>query len=570
VWRSEVTAKADDTGEKIEEMWIFTELSSDGHDLPVHWLTDRKVSTGSGVFGGVMIKKLKEKSNRKLLRTGCGLISGLGALAFATQASAVVIEDGSLLISSTTYQDVGNVANLAPGSALPGGGVAVSGGNLATVFNNNQVDGSFGVTSGITLQDLNVSSSPGTVLHTLQIDPNVVSTSFSSKSELSLNITRTAQGNVATFMGYAQGGIGNLDVSNSDTTAFKDTTNPVTKFFAPGANQTYAFNRSVVAVTANGNVSTTQTLAYGGNNGRSAVLAPNGQYYTVGNSNNGTGTPGALTNSTGLDVVTPGVNPNSTMIDQAYKSIVGDKAGKDNNFRGLTLYNNQLYFTKGSGSNGINTVYTVSNPGGALPTAATAQQAVISILPGFSTDPAKTAATFAPFGLYFANASTLYVADEGTGNAADASLHAGLEKWSFANGSWKLDYTLQGNLLGQKYSVGTWPQVTTSGLRDLAGRVNADGTVTLWAVTATTSASGDNGADPNEIVQIDDLVAATNLPNSEQFSVLDGPQYGVRYGGVAFASAVPEPSTWAMMILGFAGIGFMAYRRKSKPALMAA
>jgi hypothetical protein len=35
-------------------------------------------------------------------------------------------------------------------------------------------------------------------------------------------------------------------------------------------------------------------------------------------------------------------------------------------------------------------------------------------------------------------------------------------------------------------------------------------------------------------------------------------------------SAVPEPSTWAMMILGFAGIGFMTYRRKSKPALMAA
>jgi hypothetical protein len=33
---------------------------------------------------------------------------------------------------------------------------------------------------------------------------------------------------------------------------------------------------------------------------------------------------------------------------------------------------------------------------------------------------------------------------------------------------------------------------------------------------------------------------------------------------------VPEPSTWAMMILGFAGVGFMAYRRKAKPALMAA
>jgi PEP-CTERM motif len=34
--------------------------------------------------------------------------------------------------------------------------------------------------------------------------------------------------------------------------------------------------------------------------------------------------------------------------------------------------------------------------------------------------------------------------------------------------------------------------------------------------------------------------------------------------------AVPEPSTWAMMILGFAGVGFMAYRRKARPALIAA
>jgi hypothetical protein len=33
---------------------------------------------------------------------------------------------------------------------------------------------------------------------------------------------------------------------------------------------------------------------------------------------------------------------------------------------------------------------------------------------------------------------------------------------------------------------------------------------------------------------------------------------------------VPEPSTWAMLRLGFAGIGFTAYRRKAKSALMAA
>src|SRR6478736_6345885 len=35
------------------------------------------------------------------------------------------------------------------------------------------------------------------------------------------------------------------------------------------------------------------------------------------------------------------------------------------------------------------------------------------------------------------------------------------------------------------------------------------------------------------------------------------------YGGTLSVAAVPEPSTWAMMILGFFGLGFMAYRRKS-------
>jgi hypothetical protein len=50
--------------------------------------------------------------------------------------------------------------------------------------------------------------------------------------------------------------------------------------------------------------------------------------------------------------------------------------------------------------------------------------------------------------------------------------------------------------------------------------------------------------------------------------VLSGDFIGLT--NLTFASPVPEPSTWAMMILGFAGIGFMAYRRKSKPVLMAA
>jgi PEP-CTERM motif len=32
----------------------------------------------------------------------------------------------------------------------------------------------------------------------------------------------------------------------------------------------------------------------------------------------------------------------------------------------------------------------------------------------------------------------------------------------------------------------------------------------------------------------------------------------------AVTPGVPEPSTWAMMVLGFTGVGFMAYRRRNR------
>lgn len=38
------------------------------------------------------------------------------------------------------------------------------------------------------------------------------------------------------------------------------------------------------------------------------------------------------------------------------------------------------------------------------------------------------------------------------------------------------------------------------------------------------------------------------------------------YSDTDFHSAVPEPSTWALMILGFAGVGFLVYRRRNQLA----
>src|SRR5712672_605140 len=40
------------------------------------------------------------------------------------------------------------------------------------------------------------------------------------------------------------------------------------------------------------------------------------------------------------------------------------------------------------------------------------------------------------------------------------------------------------------------------------------------------------------------------------------------FNAVFNVGAVPEPSTWAMMILGFGGVGFMAYRRRKAPTVL--
>ena len=205
-----------------------------------------------------------------------------------------------------------------------------------------------------------------------------------------------------------------------------------------------------------------------------------------------------------------------------------DKPGKDNNYRGVTEQGGALYFTKGSGSNGIDTVYTVPS----LPTLANATSTNITIAPGFPTDSARaTGSNFTPFAVFFANATTMYVTDEGTGNATDAASHAGLEKWSLVDGAWQLDYVLTKGLIGVvdsnlSGSDGPYPDVTTTGLRNLAGVVHGDGKVTLWATTSTSSASGDNGADPNKSVRItDDLAAAssTGPVAQESFTTVAGP-----------------------------------------------
>ena len=317
----------------------------------------------------------------------------------------------TLVLSRSVY--AGNAATVTVGQTLPPGcvagtvpvtllvggtanvkvtcGTAVADGTYPTVFNNDGPDGSFGVTSPIFLDSI---TSDGFLLGTLPIPSDQIVTSFSSKSELALN--RSTDGKSITFGGYRGGpgfvtGPNQLDVSNSNTPGVVDPTNPV-------VSQYY---RSVGEVDAFGHLQITEGNAYSGNNGRAAIKA-HSLYYMTGNDNNGglsssqlSGTQIGinLVNSTGVELLVPGqappVPPNINKIgDFEITQVIdpstgkpyakADKAGKDNNFRGLTIFNNTLYVTKGSGGNGINTVYQVGNPG-VLPSGDTATLATVPI-----------------------------------------------------------------------------------------------------------------------------------------------------------------------------------------------
>ena len=501
---------------------------------------------------------MKHFSGKHVYAMGAAAVSLLG-LAGGAQAQTF-FTPGDLVVSRSVYS--GDSTTVTVGQTLPGGGTAIANGAYPNVFQNANVDGSFGVTAPIFLDQLTTS---GAKVDTLAINPSRIVTSFSSKSELSLNLS--TDGKSLTFMGY-NAPVNALDVSNSNTPGVIEPGNPVT------TSPTY---RTVAQLDADGNLQTTNTSAYSGNNGRAAIYdAAGNQYLTVGNAGNGSGSP-AVTAATGVQIVTPGQDAatagttkvgNFNITQYGYPA---DKAAKDNNYRGETIFDNTLYVTKGSGGNGINTVYQVGQTG-SLPTAADAANTPISILPGFSTTLAssKSGNVYHPFGLFFANATTLYVADEGNQKGSDTAAtnaNAGLEKYSFINNSWTLDYTLQSGLnLDQQYAVAGLSSAldpATDGLRNLTGQVNADGTVSLYAVTSTISGSGDQGADPNKLVALNDTLAFTTAAQAsgETFATLDSAGYGEVLRGVSFAP-VPEASSALGLGLGLLGLMGLFIRKR--------
>jgi hypothetical protein len=507
-----------------------------------------------------------------------------------------VLLPGSLLVSRTVYSN--KAANVIVGEVLPpdcaattGGCSAPSGapfdGTYPMVWNDVLYDANFGITSAIFLDELTPLGFP---LRTIAVPTKDLVTSFSSKSELALNLS--TDGRQITFMGYVAPP-DTVDVSNSNTPGAVDPTDPVG----------LAFLRAVAQMDSRGHFQFTETNAYSGNNGRAAVLNnANGanEIYTVGNAGNGGNPqPNGILLGAGAQILAPANVPESAQVPGAPTPVASfsvtelgakaDKLGKDDNFRGLTVFQNVIYFSKGSGSNGVNTVYFVDTSGKAcpkgvgipaagakLPTTPLAFDAATlstvglpnntCILAGFPTTPNKSATTTAfPFGIWFADAHTLFVADEGDGYTGGADLYthaaaqttAGLQKWIFdgQTAQWKLAYLISAGLeLGQPYSIAGYPRgnnsatglpwaPATDGLRNITGRVGPDGTVFIWGITSTVSGNGDVGADPNRLVLAVDLLNnadPTKAPR-ERFVTLRTARLAEALRGVSFTPESDSP-----------------------------
>jgi hypothetical protein len=546
--------------------------------------------------------------NRRLFFVG-----SIFALALTSIAASAVLEaqadrdrdsdfrflPGNLVVSRSVYDN--KASNVSVGEILPPNCASTQGGCAAStgaindgtypfVFNNDQYDASFGITSRLLLDQI---TPEGRLIDTLEV-PNSLQrgvkstsdqlvTSFSSKSEGALNLSTS--GKYLSLIDYVAP-VNAIDASNSNTPGADDPTNPVG----------LAYYRAVAVVDARGHFHFTETNAYSGNNGRAAILNDKDGLdvvYTAGNAGNGANPqPAGVVLGAGTQFIEalksrelsqdPGQPTPAGSFSVTLLGDKADKVGKDDNFRGLTLFNNVLYYSKGSGSNGVNTIYFLDTTGTACPNgvglpsasatlptaplvfdpATVATKGLPSnmcILSGFPTGLAKSAPVVAfPFGIWFADAKTVYIADEGDGYTGGTDLYthaaaqttAGLQKWVFdaGTGTWSLAYTLQKGLnLGTPYTVHGYPTGTnsvtslpwspaTDGLRNITGRVNRDGTVTVWAITSTVSGGGDTGADPNNLVAVTDRLSNTSASAAakESFVTVRRSDFGEVLRGVSF------------------------------------
>ena len=288
---------------------------------------------------------------------------------------------------------------------------------------------------------------------------------------------------------------------------------------------------AVIDAYGNVNTSTAENTIYNTNNIRSVYSADGSQLYLSGQGT-GTSNQGLYYTPAGTNTVnSPSSQP--TPIYTTYDT------------RFVTGYGGNLYVSQDK-KNGNAGIYMFSGN----PTGATTPVRITAANNGNGVN-------YSPEGFFFANATTLYVADTGVPKAGGTG-DGGIQKWVQSGGVWSLAYTMT---VAGFVAPNLAPTATSgeTGFEAVTGQT-IGGSVQLFAASYT---AGD--ANPNGLYAITDTLAATTL-GSQTFTELAASGTDSVIKGVSFApsvSAIPEPSTYAALA-GAGVLGLAFWRRRNR------
>jgi len=391
-----------------------------------------------------------------------------------------------------------------------------------------------------------------------------VSGEYGSSSEATLQLS--GNGQYLTIMGYgvnAQTYNSTFDVNGTGTALAQ----------SPNGTSSNDVTRVIALIGANGSVNSTTALTnvFNENNPRSVYTENGTSFYVSGQGNH---------DDTGGVFYVPNVGATTGIPITGVDTHSNSYGSYNQDTRDVQIVNGQLVVSVDSSEGTASKGYDIDRIGtlgsaGSPPTTTLNQQP--TALPGIngaitlsngngnSINGSTGSVYLSPENFFFANSTTLYVADTGDpknggqGSCSDCTGDGGLQKWSLVNGTWVLDYTLSAGLNLVNY-VTSSDGVT--GLYGLTGEV-VDGTVELFATSYT---AGDT--DESYLYGITDTLSDTTAAEAsdETFDVLDtGPAGEYDFKGLAFApvAETPLPPGLPLLLSGLVVLGLAARFRRS-------
>jgi hypothetical protein len=403
---------------------------------------------------------------------------------------------------------------------------------------------------------------------------SAVSSEYGSSSEGTLQLS--GNGQYLTIAGYGV----NAAAFNANPGSFSSSsTNTALGQSGSLTGQSYtAVPRVVALIDANGVVNSSTALynIFDANNPRSAYTADGTAIYVSGQGNSGDNTGGVFVTTLGSNSAT---------------SITGNDGGSgaSQDTRAVQIYNGALYVSSDSKSGATNRDYigtlgTAGSPpltlanGGNGPTELSGfgnsggtGKLTINSTNGNGINSSGEIVNLSPENYFFANPSTLYVADSGSPkNTSGGSPQGdgGLQKWVNSkpdgSGTWTLEYTLSAGLnLEQNNATNSGDTDGTTGLYGLTGEVIGN-EVELFATNYTIA-----DLDPTFLYGITDTLSATTSAGESFTELAEAPVdsnfKGVSFAPVASQTAAPEPASFTLLLLAMTGL-LVIRRRKARPS----